>query len=414
MSAPRSLKVLGALASAGAQGLLAAHNKGKALDAIRTLASLRGPFVKLIQSVALFPELLPESLQDVGSVVFDHVPPMGKTMAEYAMQAGLGSDWKKHFDAFDYQAAFAASFGQVHKAVLSTGDVCAVKVQYPKAEQWLQKDLRFIEYLLAHRYKGAFDIESLINDVKAKLSEELDYQKERRSMEYFASLVCPETLSVPRTFEECSSKKVLCMEWVDGQALDVFVAQAGQEEKDIAAQTLFSFWMKSLCLHCVVHGDPHFGNYRFHEKGRVTLLDFGCVLTLPGYFIQATRLLYQALQKESQTMVQEACDLMGFHVSHKQAYDSIYMWAQFLFQPLLRKGRNLIYNPGDTHRGRKLFRFVVENLRQHSVVIPKNFLWFDRVIMSLGALMFVLQTRANWSQIFEEFLYQDPPVTRAS
>lgn len=411
---PRNLKVLGTLASAGAQSLLSAYNKSKALGAIRTLASLRGPFVKLIQSVALFPELLPEHLQGMESVVFDNVPPMGQTMALYAMQAALGRDWRQHFETFHPQATFAASFGQVHKAVLRSGEQCAVKLQYPKADEWLKKDLRFIERFLAYRYKGAFDLASLIEDVRAKLAEELDYDKERRSMEYFSSLVCPEKLSIPRVFTRCSTKSVLCMEWIDGQALDGFVEHATQKEKDVAAQTLFSFWMESLCLHHVVHGDPHFGNYRFHPGGKVSLLDFGSVLTLPGYFIKATRLLYEALRKQNTSMVQEACEIMGFRVSHKAAYESIYTWAQFLFQPLLRQGRHLIYSPDDTDKGRKLFRSVIDDLRQYDVVIPKNFLWFDRVIMSLGAVMFVLQTRADWGSIFEQFLYDGVQTLRTS
>ena len=410
---PRSLKVLGVLASAGTQGLLSSGHKDRAIAAIRTLASLRGPFVKLIQSMALFPELLPESLQGADSVVFDSVPPMGKAMTQWAMQAYLGPQWQKHFQTFNTQAAFAASFGQVHKAILQTGEVCAVKLQYPKAAEWLQKDLKFIEYFLAHRYQGAFDLQALIQDVRTKLLEELDYTKERQEMERFASWICPENLSIPRVFTHCSTENILCMEWVEGQTLDVFVEKAAQAEKDKAAQTLFAFWMKSLCLHHRVHGDPHFGNYRFYPCGKVSLLDFGCVLELPGHFIAATRLLHKALLKNTRLMAQEAFDMMGFRVSHKSAYDTIYLWAQFLFQPLLRQGKNAIYHAGDTDKGRKLFRFVVEDLRKHSVTIPQNFLWFDRVIMSLGALMFVLQTRTDWGRIFEEFLYQESTTSRA-
>ena len=50
-----------------------------------------------------------------------------------------------------------------------------------------------------------------------------------------------------------------------------------QDEKDLAAETLYRFAFGSLYRLRAFNGDPHPGNYLFHPGGRVTFLDFGLV-----------------------------------------------------------------------------------------------------------------------------------------
>ena len=50
-----------------------------------------------------------------------------------------------------------------------------------------------------------------------------------------------------------------------------------QEERDLAAETIYRFVFRSLYELHAFNGDPHPGNYLFHGGGRVTFLDFGLV-----------------------------------------------------------------------------------------------------------------------------------------
>ena len=50
-----------------------------------------------------------------------------------------------------------------------------------------------------------------------------------------------------------------------------------QEERDLAAETIFRFVFGSLYRLRLFNGDPHPGNYLFQPGGRVTFLDFGLV-----------------------------------------------------------------------------------------------------------------------------------------
>ena len=57
-----------------------------------------------------------------------------------------------------------------------------------------------------------------------------------------------------------------------------------QEQRNLAAETMYRFAFGSLYQLHAFNGDPHPGNYRFHEDGGVTFLDFGCV----KFFDEAT------------------------------------------------------------------------------------------------------------------------------
>ena len=50
-----------------------------------------------------------------------------------------------------------------------------------------------------------------------------------------------------------------------------------QEEKDLAAETIYRFTFRSLYEMHAFNGDPHPGNYLFRPGGQVTFLDFGLV-----------------------------------------------------------------------------------------------------------------------------------------
>jgi predicted unusual protein kinase regulating ubiquinone biosynthesis (AarF/ABC1/UbiB family) len=51
----------------------------------------------------------------------------------------------------------------------------------------------------------------------------------------------------------------------------------GQEERNLAAETIYRFVFGSLYRLGRFNGDPHPGNYLFRPGGRVTFLDFGLV-----------------------------------------------------------------------------------------------------------------------------------------
>ena len=53
----------------------------------------------------------------------------------------LGADWRARIVEFDEVPFAAASIGQVHRARLATGEVVAIKVQYPGVSESINSDI---------------------------------------------------------------------------------------------------------------------------------------------------------------------------------------------------------------------------------------------------------------------------------
>src|SRR5205823_12844333 len=70
--------------------------------------------------------------------------------------------------------------------------------------------------------------------------------------------------------------RVFTNELADGVRFDELVTWS-QEERDLAAETIYRFVFRSLYRFHAFNGDPHPGNYLFRPGGRVTFLDFGLV-----------------------------------------------------------------------------------------------------------------------------------------
>ena len=60
----------------------------------------------------------------------------------------LGSDWEKYFKHFNHVPIAAASIGQVHVAILQSGERVAVKIQYPGVSKSIDSDLDNLMMLL--------------------------------------------------------------------------------------------------------------------------------------------------------------------------------------------------------------------------------------------------------------------------
>ena len=73
-----------------------------------------------------------------------------------------------------------------------------------------------------------------------------------------------------------STSRVLTTELVNGMSFAELMQQ-DQEQKNLTGECLFRFVFRSLYGMHKFNGDPHPGNYIFHEDGRVTFLDFGLV-----------------------------------------------------------------------------------------------------------------------------------------
>lgn len=405
----------GAGAAYGANRLFAGGDadarNAKALK--EALGGLKGPLMKAAQMFATVPDLLPPEFAAEFAELQTNAPSMGRGFVRRRMAAELGTDWANRFASFDLDAVAAASLGQVHRAVAHDGRPLAVKLQYPEMQSAVESDVAQLRTLLGlfRRAERAIDPSEALEEIAARLREELDYEREARHMalyrRYFegrADIVAPEPLP------ELSTRRLLSMTWLDGRGLLAFKT-APLETRNRIARLLFEAWWGPMTHLGVIHGDPHLGNYTFApigagEEPRLNLLDFGCVRIFPPKFVGGVVRLYRALLDDDREAQREAYRTWGFSNLNDDLMGALNVWARFIYGPLLDDRVRTVADgvaPGEYGR-REAFRVRQALKEKGPVLIPREFVFMDRAAIGLGAAFLHLGAELNWRSLFEESL----------
>jgi predicted unusual protein kinase regulating ubiquinone biosynthesis (AarF/ABC1/UbiB family) len=255
----------------------------------RVLGELKGGALKLGQALSIFEAALPPEIAGPYRATLtklqDSAPPLPASTVHKVLADDLGPDWRASFAEFDDQPAAAASIGQVHRAVWNDGRAVAVKIQYPGAGKALNNDftqLSRVARLFGVLFPG-LDTRPLLEELRARVAEELDYRMEAVSQQAFADAFAGDPdVYVPSVV--AATDHTLVTEWMDGTPLSRVISDGTQEQRNRAGILLVRFLFSGPARTGLLHGDPHPGNFRLLDDGRLGVLDFGAVDRLPGGF----------------------------------------------------------------------------------------------------------------------------------
>jgi ABC1 atypical kinase-like domain len=253
----------------------------------RVLGELKGGAMKFGQALSIFEAALPPEIAGPYRATLTRLqeaaPPLPASAVHRVLAGDLGPDWRRQFREFDDSPAAAASIGQVHRAVWQDGRKVAVKIQYPGAGRALLSDftqLSRVARLFAVLMPG-LEVKPLLDELRARVAEELDYQLEAASQDAFAQAYAGDPdICVPAVV--AGTGHVLVTEWMDGTPLSRIIGEGSQEERNRAGLLFVRFLFSGPARAGLLHADPHPGNFRMLADGRLGVLDFGAVDRLPG------------------------------------------------------------------------------------------------------------------------------------
>lgn len=387
-----------------------ADNNQNAAALAQALGGLKGPIMKVAQLLSTIPEALPKEYAAQLSQLQSQAPPMGPAFVKRRMVAELGPAWQQRFRSFELASSASASLGQVHKALAPDGRALAVKLQYPDMQSAVEADLTQLKVVFAihARMDRAIDTAEILQEISARLREELNYELEAQHMALYALIFAGDAgIRVPKVVSELSTKRLLSMTWLEGKPLMAF-KEHPLDDRNAIAQAMFRAWWFPFSHYGVIHGDPHLGNYSiFEREGRpagVNLLDYGCIRSFPVKFVGGVVDLYRGLLEGDRARVVHAYETWGFKGLTTELIDVMNIWARFIYGPLLDDRVRAIaedVSPGEY--GRKEAFSVHKALKEKGpVTVPREFVFMDRAAIGLGGVFLHLNARANWFRMFNE------------
>jgi predicted unusual protein kinase regulating ubiquinone biosynthesis (AarF/ABC1/UbiB family) len=285
----------------GAGMLLDREGSSMAKQAAETLGTLRGLAAKIGQMASYVDGLVPEehraAYETALSTLRAQAPTSSPAAIRSVVEEELGAPVSELFAEWDDVPIASASIGQVHRARMQDGVEVAVKVQHPGIHRAIESDLANASILEALGAAGGarrFQTKEVLAVIKARFREELDYALEAERITYFTKVHAGDrTVRIPRLVPERSHKRVLTTELVRGGTFEDAIA-ATESERRAWAETMWRFVFKGNLIGGKFNADPHPGNYIFHDGGRVTFLDYGCVQEIDAPRLRAARRIHRA------------------------------------------------------------------------------------------------------------------------
>jgi predicted unusual protein kinase regulating ubiquinone biosynthesis (AarF/ABC1/UbiB family) len=264
--------------------LLAETHWRTAVRVLDSMNYLRGATMKVGQTLANFPDIVPKEFVETLDHLHYAAPPMHWSLLREMVFNELGDDPENRFASFDASAFAAASLGQVHRARLKNGEEAAVKIQYPGIARTVREDLRnlFLFMLPARLSRDWENTKEQLEYLRNRLEAETDYEQEAAFQERVRQLFQEDDgIVVPRVFREHSTGRVLTMELLRGKTLSQFVSEnPPQSMRDEFARKLCRAWYRMYFAGRLIYADVHPGNFLLLDDGRLGLIDFGFMTKL--------------------------------------------------------------------------------------------------------------------------------------
>ncbi|MDQ7004901.1 MAG: AarF/UbiB family protein [Ghiorsea sp.] len=334
------------------------------------------------------------------------VEPWSKQRIIPILEQTWGSPWHDILQQFDASLA-AASLGQVHHAVLKTGEKVAIKVQYPDIAQAVKAELSIAGLMprAGPVKRWDFDMTAYKASLNANMAKELDYIHEMQTQDTFRQHVHVQGLHIPQVFPDLCRRNVLAQDWVQGVRLAEVAKHWTKLQCLSIARTLMQTMFQSLFKHGLVHGDPHPGNYLFEATTphpTVHLLDFGCIIDVGDVPRKALLQLILTSRGEMQIDPLQGFVALGFDALKLQAIEAkLPALMQTIFRPFI------IDKPFDLstwHPAQEVETLLGQQKWLFRAAGPADLFLLMRTFQGLTQQLILLQSQLPWFPLLKQAL----------
>jgi predicted unusual protein kinase regulating ubiquinone biosynthesis (AarF/ABC1/UbiB family) len=391
------------------------------------LGEMKGAAMKLGQLLSFVDLDLPPEVRtvyhDALASLRDQAPAYDPEAIAEVIEEEYGAPPNAIFASWDPRPLASASIGQVHAAKLDDGRDVVVKVQYPGVAEAVRADLRNAESFapIARLISPNHEIGPLLDELRERVDDELDYEREAQYQRAFASRYAGHPfIHVPDIVGDLCRGRVLVTERAHGQRFDDVVAQADEAEQQRVGEIIFRYAFGSIGRFRLFNGDPHPGNYLVEAGAaadggsRVSFIDYGSVKMFSRERFVSMRSIERAVASGERDAAIAALRDAGFLPPNVNVdEDTLYEWFRLYTRPVLDE-QPFTFTPdfaaeviSASADPRSPYSDVLRKLN-----LPPDYLLLNRIQWGLNSVLGRLQARADWRAVREEYVDPEaPPAT---
>src|SRR5262245_10068797 len=373
-------------------------------------------------------DLLPAAYCNELFKLLNRVRPFPYEQVRQIIRQELGGWPEDVFATFESASFAAASIGQVHRAVLHSGESVAVKVQRPRIRRILQSDIDLmyaVSWLLdwTHAF-GTTHSRQVIDEFARWTADELDYLVEARQGVVLRENARGDRLEkIARVYREYTTSRVFTSEFISGIPLieimaairegnDGYLDALEAEGYDLNRIVRHLDWnmLNQVYVYGYFHADLHPANVFVLPGNSIGYVDYGIVGQLPERIRRSlTYYAWKLFQGDTDAAVRELMRWMAptsttdaglARRDLARVHDAFLYDTASAFRPDRAAGRR----GSDTDNPySKLAVDTLGIIRLHELQLSQSLLAYLKMLVTLGSLRHQLATDYDLAATVQRF-----------
>lgn len=264
-------------------------------------------YIKFAQILATqnYGNLFTEEDREMLASICDDCNPIDFSKIKEILKEEYGDRYYKFFSSINRKPLGSASISQVHRAVLRTGEVVALKVKRRDITEDMEREIKRLKRII-HLFGRIVKFGNYTGGDQALdlylgwIKDETDFNLEKKNIQTYQDfannvngrIAGMKDIRVPKLYEEYSTDNVIVMEFIPDKTINKLELNEENKHRTVEALNSYlklSFWAMFHGEPVVFHGDPHSGNIYLDKDGNIGFLDMGLLFCLSPEDAELTR-----------------------------------------------------------------------------------------------------------------------------